>query len=278
METTRRCIFDAHSHAFPDFLAPDAVRSLVAAAKACEVHSYHDGTAAGLLAAMDSAGVTKTLLYSVATRPSQVVKITDWSASVQASHTDRIHAFASVHPDFEAPEREIERIASFGLRGLKFHPQYMNCPPDDPRTVRIARAAASSGLAIAMHAGHDPAFEPTDIASPTRIRRLHDQVPNLRLLACHLGAWRQWTEALEMIIGQDIYIDTSYSLGQCPPKLLATMLERHPPTHLLFGTDSPWGNPTAEIGLFDALGMSETNKRLALWDNAHAFAGVALPA
>lgn len=269
-------IFDAHCHAFPDAIAPDAIRALVNGAKWWTVRNYLDGSVSGLSAGMQSAGFTKALLYSVATRPTQVTRITEWSASIAAQYPGRIFPFASLHPDFEAPEREVERIAQLGLKGVKLHPQYQNCPADDARMVRIAQSAASCGLAVAIHGGYDPAFERTDVASPTRIRRLHDAVPGLRLLACHLGGFEQWEEVLEVIVGEDIYIDTTYSLGVIPETLLYRVLDRHDPKRVLFGTDSPWADLATEAARFEALAMTPEQKQLARWDNAHCFA--ALPA
>ena len=264
-------VLDCHSHAFPDAVAPSAVRALVHGARTHEVAAFHDGTLSGLLDAMDRAGIERTLLYSVATKPSQVRKITDWSAAIAG---DRVIPFASVHPDYEAPEQEVERVRALGLKGLKFHPQYMGCAPDDPRCVRIARAAAAHGLAMTFHAGHDPAFQPTDIASPRRFRALHEAVPDLRFVACHLGGWREWDEVVELLVGQDIYLDTSYSLADCPAPLLERILSRHPSTRLLFGTDSPWADSAVEVRRFRALPLSPDAMRAALWENGHRFAGL----
>jgi uncharacterized protein len=268
-------ILDGHSHAFPDALAARAVQSLTAGAKWHPVRPWHDGTVAGLLASMDRAGIHRTLMCSIATRPSQVAKITDWSAAIAS---DRIVPFASVHPDFAQPEAEVERIASLGLPGLKFHPQYQECPADDPRVLRIARAAARHNLALVLHAGYDLAFARTDIASPQRIRHLFEAVPGLRLLACHLGGWEDWEQSLRHIVGQPIYIETSFCLGQCPADMLHRIIEKHPPELLMFGTDAPWADQSAELALFQALPLSPAALHQALWDNGHRFANITLPA
>jgi len=264
-------ILDGHAHAFPDAIAARAVQTLAAGAKWHAVQPWHDGTVKGLLASMDRAGIRRTLLCSIATRPGQVTKITDWSAAIAS---DRVAPFASIHPDYEQPEAEVERIASLGLAGLKFHPQYQECPADDPRVIRIARAAARHGLAMAFHAGYDLAFAKSDIASPQRIRNLFEAVPGLRLQACHLGGWQDWEESLRHIVGQPIYLETSFCLGQCPPDLLRRIIERHPPELLMFGTDAPWADQSAELALFQALPLARAAMRQALWENGCRFAGI----
>ena len=268
-------LFDAHAHAFPDRIAAGAIRQLTAEAKWMPVHACHDGTVAGLLGGMDAAGVRVTILCSVATKPTQVTKITDWSAQVASP---RVIPFASIHPDFPDVEAEVERAAALGIRGLKFHPQYMDCPADDPRVLRIARAADRCGLAMTFHSGHDLAFPRSDIASPARLRRLHELVPGLRLLCCHLGGWECWDEALAGLVGLPVYLETSYCLGQCPPPLLERILAGHPREYLLFGTDSPWMSPADELRKFRALPLDAEALRLALWDNTWHYLALPPPA
>ena len=96
-------ILDCHTHAFPDNIAAGAIKALSAEPVWMPVHAYHEGTVRALLASMDSAGIDRAILCSVATKPAQVRKITDWSASIAS---DRIIPFASIHPDFDAPEQE----------------------------------------------------------------------------------------------------------------------------------------------------------------------------
>ena len=264
-------IFDVHTHAFPDKVAASAIPKLAAGAVWFKVTASHDGTVGGLLASMDRAGIRKAVICSIATRPEQVPKITDWSASIAS---ERIVPFASIHPDYPEPEAEIERIVRAGLRGLKFHPHYMKCPLDDPRAVRIARAAAAAGLAMAFHTGYDLAFAKDDLAGPERVLRLHEAVPTLRLMAAHCGGWERWPEVLRVLAGRPIYIETSFSLGRCPPDVFMEILERHAPGHLLFGTDSPWTAQEDEVRKFLALPIAEDLRRRILWDNAHRFVGL----
>ncbi len=263
-------IIDAHAHAFPDGIAKHAVTSLCGQGLWHEMRNHHDGTVAALLASMDRAGIRRAVLCSVATKLTQVEKITDWSASVAS---DRLIPFPSIHPDYPEPEREIERIASLGLRGLKFHPQYMHCALDDARCLRIARAAERAGLIIEVHGGYHPAFEKHDEGSPLRLRRLHDLVPALRLVGCHLGGMDDWQGVLDYLVGCDIYLETSFTPLWCPPDIMATILARHSPRRILFGTDSPWNDQAAELANFRRLPLSPENFELALSQNMAELVG-----
>lgn len=264
-------VVDAHTHAFPDSLAPSAVGKLQDGGRWEPVRAHYDGTVAGLVASMDRAGIERAVVVPVATRPEQVPKITRWSASVAS---ERLIPFASIHPACPDVEAEVARAAEAGLLGLKFHPQYMDCAVDDPRVIRIGRAAAEAGLAMLTHAGYDVAFEADERAAPQRVRRLHEAVPDLRLTAAHLGGWQRWEEALEHLAGRPIYLDTSYSLGRCPPEVLGRLIEKHPPEYLLFGTDGPWTDQNEELRKFLDLPLGEEALRLALWENPHRFVGL----
>ena len=271
-KTGRPCpIFDCHTHAFPDKLAGKAIPGLEAEALWEQSNATFDGTVGGLLSNMDQAGISRAILCSVATKPEQSPRITDWSAQVAS---DRVIPFASIHPAFPDIEAEVQRVAALGLKGLKMHPYYMNCPLDDERSVRLARAAAKAGLAIMYHSGHDIAFPKNDIASPERMRRLHKAVPDLRMCAAHLGAWRQWEDVRRILAGLPIYFETSYTFGQCPEGLMMEILEVHPREYLMFGTDAPWRDQKDEVRLAIGLPMTDDFKRGYLWENAHRFAGL----
>jgi predicted TIM-barrel fold metal-dependent hydrolase len=258
-------IIDAHAHAFPDGIADHAMQSLCSQGKWQDIRNYHDGTLAGLLASMDRAGIQRAILCSVATKPSQVDKITQWSIAVAS---DRIVPFASIHPDYDEPEAAIERVAAAGLRGLKFHPQYMSCAFDDPRCLRIARAAAAARLVFTVHGGYHPAFDKHDEGSPARLRRLHDAVPDLRIVACHMGGMDDWQGVLDHLVGSDVYLETSFGPSWCPRDVFETMLARHDPRRIVFGTDSPWQDQARELADFRSLSLSPEAFALALGGNA----------
>jgi predicted TIM-barrel fold metal-dependent hydrolase len=263
-------IIDAHAHAFSDVIAGRAMRSMCSQGLWQELRNHHDGTLEGLLASMDVAGIRRAILCSVATKPTQVEKITDWSIEIAS---DRIIPFASIHPEYEQPEREIERIVAAGILGLKFHPQYMDCALDDPRCLRIARAAAAAGLAFTLHAGFHPCFDKQDEGSPRRLRRLHDAVPDLRIVACHMGGMDDWQGVVECIVGSDIYLESSFAPSWCPPDILETILSRHNPRRILFGTDSPWQDQSRELADFRRLPLSPEAFELALSTNAARLLG-----
>jgi predicted TIM-barrel fold metal-dependent hydrolase len=264
-------IIDAHAHDFPDALANRGVNAIAGSCVWHDIKNHHDGTVRGLLASMDRAGIRRAVLCPVATKPTQVEKITDWSASLAS---ERIIPFGSIHPDYPEPEREVERIAGLGMRGLKFHPQYMDCPLDDPRCLRIARAAASARLPVAIHGGFHPAFDQRDLGSPRLIRGLHEAIPELRIIACHMGGMGDWPAVVDYLVGTDMYLETSSAPVWCPPEVWGAILAGHSPERIVFGTDSPWMDQAAELASFMRLPLSSERFEMALSKNMAALLNV----
>ena len=113
-------IIDAHAHAFPDAIAAHALSAVRDHGRWHKITNHHDGTLAGLLASMDRAKIHRAVLCSVATKPTQVEKITDWSVAIAS---DRIIPFASVHSDYtdengqlQPFEERFERMVQWTMR------------------------------------------------------------------------------------------------------------------------------------------------------------------
>lgn len=109
-------IIDFHAHAFPDSVAAAAVPAL---AEKGQVTPCLDGRIDTLLAAMDQAGVEKSVLCSIATRPGQFESILNWSKAIRS---ERIIPFPSFHPESPEALAEIRIIAAAGFRGSRCIP------------------------------------------------------------------------------------------------------------------------------------------------------------
>ncbi|MDR3113494.1 MAG: hypothetical protein LBU09_03880, partial [Endomicrobium sp.] len=88
-------IIDSHTHIYPDKIAQRAKDELQRAfSKIMIALPIKDN----LFGHMDEAGVSKSVVAAVASRPEQVVSINSWLFSIK---DDRIIPFASMHPYFE---------------------------------------------------------------------------------------------------------------------------------------------------------------------------------
>ena len=145
---SRRPIIDFHTHAFPDALAERAMRQLLS--ETDSVTAYLDGKLSSLLASMDANGIERSVLCSIATKPSQFEPIFQWSRAIQS---ERIIPLASVHPDDPAGPEHVRQIAAAGLAGIKMHPYYQDFDMDDAKLDPLYEAVQAEGLLLTMQYG-----------------------------------------------------------------------------------------------------------------------------
>jgi hypothetical protein len=259
---------DFHTHAFPDALARRALGKLQAASGA---EAVGDGTAPGLIESMDRADIDVAVVCSIATRAGQVGNILQWSKALRC---DRLEALPSVHPDDRRPGRWVRKFAKAGLPGIKLHPQYQHFAADEARMEEIYSAAAAEGLFVVFHCGADLAFPDADAARPRRIAHVADRHRDLRVVCTHLGGYRCWDEVERVLIGRELYLETSFAIDLLGPRRAADLIRRHGPARVLFGSDWPWHGQDHELRLAESLPLADEQKRAVLCGNAADLLGI----
>ena len=172
-----RTIIDAHAHVFPGKIAAKATESI---GEFYDIPMDLDGSVETLLRLKERYGVSKFLIQSVATTPLQVASINDFIARTVEEHSDTFIGFGALHPNMEAPEKEIERILSLGLKGVKLHPDFQKFEADSPAAIRIYEAMEGR-LPLLIHAG-DKRY---DYFHPRRIANIFNWFPKLDVIAPH---------------------------------------------------------------------------------------------
>lgn len=272
---------DIHTHTFPDRMA---VRTVQLLGQAAHLIPQTDATSHGLLASMQEAGIDLSVILPVATKPSQVQTINTYAAETNALYKDRgLLSFGGIHPAYEHPEEELERIVSLGLKGIKIHPVYQGQDIDSPAFLRILKKAAELGLIVITHSGQDIGFPGVVHCSPQMCGHVTEQIPSLRLVLAHMGGWHDWDEVCSVLKDTPVLIDTAFSLypvhtdeAYWPPNE-PYMLSEEQFMHIvrtfgskrvLFGTDSPWANQKDYMQVFRSLPLSEEEKTDILGRNA----------
>ena len=146
-------IIDFHTHAFPDALAARAMKALLAEAPG--IKAYLDGTVADLLRSMDKAGIEKSVVCCIATKPEQFEPILRWCTAIRS---ERLIPFPSVHPADPACVDGVRRIRAEGFPGIKLHPFYQDFFADEDRMFDLYEETIRQGLLLVMHTGYDIAF------------------------------------------------------------------------------------------------------------------------
>jgi len=255
-------IIDVHTHIWPDALAPSAVSAVGSQG---HIGAHYDGTVAGLVAAMDRAGVDVSIVLPVATKAGQVRTINDFSATLLAN--PRFVPFGAMHPDFEDPGVEIARMRTLGLTGFKMHPEYQSFVPLDPQMGAIYEAAVEHGMTVFFHAGGDVAFD-TVRGTPAVFAALLDRWPDLHVVLAHMGGFRQWHEVTRRLAGRDVYFDTAYTLGHLPDEEFVALVREHGVDRVLFGSDGPWTDETDQLAHLRRLGFTSEELDAILGGNA----------
>jgi len=257
-------IIDFHAHCFPDAIAPKAMPKLAAHSGARS--AYFDGTAGGLLAVIDGAGIDKCIVANIATNPRQQRSVNSFAISLLEN--PRFIPFGSVHPEAADALDELRQLKDAGIKGIKLHPDYQEFFPDEPRVFPIYREAARLGLVTLFHAGVDIGLCSPVRCTPARLANALPQFEGAPVVAAHFGGYILWREVLEHLCGRDIYFDTSYCARKMPPPWAKEIVGAHGAARILFGTDLPWADPLDELEFARQISQDEATAEKVLGCNA----------
>ena len=275
-------IIDFHTHTFPDKIAVQTIEKL---SHISHTPPFSDGTAAGLSASARGAGIDLSIVLPVATSARQVVHINEFAARTnETTEETRLLSFGCIHPDYPDWKEELDRMVALGLKGFKIHPVYQEVDFDDPRYLRILSRAGELGLIVVTHSGYDIGYPGVDRCSPEMTLRALKQIGPVKLVLAHMGGWRQWEQAEELLADQPVWIDTAFSAGMITPlddgyyapedlpmldeTGFIQMVQAFGAERVLFGTDSPWSGQKESLDFLRALPLSDSDKEAMLGGNA----------
>jgi predicted TIM-barrel fold metal-dependent hydrolase len=269
-------IIDFHTHIFPDKVAAKALPKL---SSVCGFTPNMDGTITGLQSSMEKGGIDVSLVLPIVTEPRQFDSILRFASYINETQSEgsgpKLFSFASVHPDEPQYKEQLRTIAREGFRGVKVHPNYQGVVFDDIRYLRLIDTASELGLCVLTHAGYDPYTPDKDFCSPDMILHVLREVAPPRLILAHLGSNENYTEAEEKLCGQNVWLDTAYSLMHMPEAQFVRMVHKHGADKVLFGTDAPWTSQKESAEKFCALtGLSQKEKQQILYENAAFLLGI----
>lgn len=252
-------IIDAHVHIYPEKIADRAVMGIK---DFYNMHIEYDGRISTLLREGKAAGVDKFIVQSVATVFEQVCSINNFIAESVSDNPELI-GFGTLHPDFPEITNEVDRIISLGLKGIKLHSDFQHFAIDDERAFPIYEAAEGR-LPILFHMGDTK----SDMSAPERLERVIDKFPRLTVIGAHFAGWSMWERAEKALAGTGIYTDCSSSLYALTPERAVSLIHKFGADRVLWGTDYPMWNYTDELNRFNALPLSEKERKMIFGENA----------
>ena len=255
-------VIDFHTHAFPDTIAETAITALE---KKGNIRAYLNGTITALLDSMEQAGIERSIVCSIATRPTQFEPILKWSISIRS---EQIIPLPSIHPADPDRQNHLEQISRAGFIGIKMHPYYQDFFLDDPALFPLYEQIADLDLLLVVHTGYDIGFPRIKRADPARVLTVWQQFPNLKLITTHLGGWDDWADVRTLLTGKPIYMELSFALDFLDQIRLRDLICSHPPEYILFGTDSPWTDQATTLKMLRKLNLEEALLDRITRDNA----------
>ena len=240
---------DMHSHIFPPGVAEKVIDTLEN-----YYHSHWSGTGEldDLLRNLRQAHISRSVIFSSATKPTQVIPINNFVDRIQREYPELLLAFGTLHPDFPDYEREIVRIREMGLHGLKFHPDFQQFRIDAPCMDGIYRAVGDS----------------------LPLLNIHKKYPALKLIAAHLGGYSEWDRAWKYLIGTDVWLDISSTIKFIGPEEARRMVRAHGADRVLFASDYPGTNHAQAVADVLSLGLTPEENEKIFYRNAEQLLGI----
>jgi predicted TIM-barrel fold metal-dependent hydrolase len=250
-------IIDAHTHIWPDRIAPLALGGN----KVEGLRARGDGTVDGLMGDMAASGVDVSCCLAIANESRHVDRVNEFVAGVAGEN--RI-PFGTVHVELSV-EENLASLQRHGIKAVKLHPLFQKFALDDPRLWAILEAFGSD-YAVITHVGEGGDAFTNSLSSPKMIRDIAQQFPALRLMACHFGGYKILDDAEEMLSGADVVLETSWppSLATLRPERVRDLIRHHGAERIVFGSDWPMTSPAEEVRAIEALGLNDTETKSVL--------------
>ncbi len=254
-------IIDFHAHIYPEKIA-DKATAAVGTFYGDAPMAWH-GRAQELIQSGSKIGVEKYIVHSVATKPEQVESINSFIISACQKFPQFV-GFATMHQDYQNFAAELDRVYAAGLRGLKLHPDFQRFECDMEKMDPVYDKCAALNIPVLFHAGD----ERYDFSGPKRIRHVLEKHPDLIVIAAHFGGYTEWDNAMEYLVGQNVYFDTSSTLWKLPLEKANKMIKAHGYKKFLFGSDFPMWDHQDELSRFNQLDLTTQERQAILYDNA----------
>ena len=269
-------IIDLHTHAFPEKIAARTLEVLIAnTARISDypMKNYTDGTASGLLEVERRAGVDLAVVLPIVTNPKQSETINRVAKETNDANCG-LYSFGSLHPADPDALSWVDKLAADGFKGIKLHPEFQNIYADSDEMTAVCRRAAQYGMTVVLHAGRDIGYLPPVKTEPDMLLRLIDRVPDLKLVAAHLGGWMMWEEVARKLVGTPIYFDTAFIADFIDKAAASDIINAHGTDKVLFGSDAPWEDPAKTLKFLRSLSIDPEDLKKICGKNAAGLLGI----
>ncbi len=262
-------IIDFHTHCFPEKIAKSTIESLE---KKSDGKAYTDGTALGLIKALERAGADIAISLPVLTKPTQFDSVAKFAISINEEYADKdkkIISFAGMHPLCDDIKGKMKFLKDNGIKGVKIHPDYQGTFIDDDGYLEILKCAKDLDLIVITHSGIDDGYKDLPVKCPPElVKKVIEKVNHNKFVLGHYGAHKQWQKVLELLCDFDVYFDTAFTLHEIEEDLFKKILLRHGEDKILFATDCPWRDIKDDLEILKSYNLEKDTLDKILYKNA----------
>lgn len=258
----KESIIDVHTHIYPVRVIDKLIERLTK-----EQVLYYYPAFETFLEIMEGCGIEKAVMTPVATKYEHINSVNEWGLNLYSLSNQRIIPFTSIPPHASDALGKLEEAKSLGIKGIKLHPPQQEFVVDDEKLFPFYKKLVELDMVVLIHGGVSEYDKNGYKAHPKKFLHLKEKFPELKLVVAHLGGYMMLKEAMEYIIGKDIYIDLSLAYIY-PRSIVEEVVVRHPKDKLLFASDFPWGKVAENINFINSLEIPLEWKRKIFFENA----------
>ncbi len=264
-------VIDAHTHVFPDKIADKSKENV---GKFYDLPMYTTGTDSELNRISGGqrviGGKTYQIKYQLICSPAvtagQTKSINRFITKL-VNKNDGYIGFGTLHPENENYEEIIDGIKAAGLKGVKFHSDFQSFDIDDKKMYPIYRYIAKCGLPVLFHTGDAK----LDHSHPSRLQNVLNDIPELRVIAAHMGGYLHWNESIRLEPSDNLFFDISSSLSFLSKDGFMKFIDKFGYKKFFFGSDFPMWYPYGELEKFLSFGLGEEIERAIEYKNFAEF-------
>lgn len=210
----------------------------------------------GLIEQMDKFQIEKSVLCN---------EDNDITLSMMKDYPGRIIGAVYVNPLNPATVDSMEHYFGCGFQAVKLNPLRHAYCADAQILDPVLDKAEKAGVPVCIHSGHPP------YSLPWQIGLLAERHPNVKVMMIHMGH------------GHGVYIDAALKMARRFPNIWLEMSGMPMPSkireayetvgsdRIMFGTDTPFHDPSVELQKVLVSGVGEEGIQKILYDNAASF-------
>ncbi len=289
MGYTQAMIVDCHAHVFPDGVRQERTRFQARDAWFADLYGAPErklACAEDVLAAMDAAGVDRTVLLGFPWRDSAICALhNDYLIECVQRYPDRLIGFAIVNPAAgAAAAQELARSLEAGLRGCgEVGPDGQGFRLDSAHDLGpLAEVLTAYGRPLLTHCseplGH--AYAGKGTVWPQQVVAAAGHFPDLRIIAAHWGGGLPFYELMPEVAAAvgNVYYDSAASTYLYRFDIFRQVVALVGAERVLWGTDYPLLGQARFLARTRAAGLAPSDLAAVLGGNAARLLGLDPPA